>query len=152
MKFALVAVVCLALVAVIVAENARPRDHKRRTPAPPPSRAPSKRCSDQSDCGDDECCVGLKFRSGKCRKLLREGKRCLRDNTAPSGKYTFACPCAEGLSCVSERVTQNKFGKVRNNERCRAPSASTVPPTEGVTEEDPKVDSDESTESSEEKR
>ncbi|XP_071039822.1 uncharacterized protein [Parasteatoda tepidariorum] len=149
MKLLLVAVVCLALVAVIVSENASPRDHKHRNP----NRKFTKRCSTQIDCGDNECCVGSRFRSGKCKKLTIEGCRCSSGNTEIFGKYRFACPCAEGLSCVPNNVTPNKYGKVRYNERCRAPSVSTLPPTEAETEEEPKLDSDESTEeNTEEKR
>nr|XP_042903724.1 uncharacterized protein LOC122270446 isoform X1 [Parasteatoda tepidariorum] len=118
MKIALVAAVCLVLVAVVAAENAKQR----------PTRRPIKRCNDGDDCADDECCVGVLFLKGTCRQRLGEGKRCNGDEVDIRGKYLVRCPCAEGFKCVPEKVEETIFGKVRINERCTAGASPSPQP------------------------
>ncbi|XP_071033019.1 uncharacterized protein [Parasteatoda tepidariorum] len=122
MKIALVAAVCLVLVAVVAAENAKQR----------PTRRPIKRCNDGDDCADDECCVGVLFLKGTCRQRLGEGKRCIDDEGGIRGKYLLQCPCAQGLKCIPEKVEEHIFGQVRINERCRT-GASPSPEPEVTT-------------------
>ncbi|GFS94871.1 toxin CSTX-20 [Nephila pilipes] len=79
----------------------------------------AKKCSSQSDCADDECCIQVtRFLSPTCRKLKQKDDFCLSEETKNEDKYLFACPCAPGLKCKPEKTTDDNGIVTFLNTRC----------------------------------
>ncbi|XP_042903727.2 U33-theraphotoxin-Cg1c [Parasteatoda tepidariorum] len=108
MKIALIAAVCLVLVAIIAAENAEPRGR------------PVKMCHEQKDCDPDQCCVEKMGGYGFCRTFKREGEDCNKGDLNLKGRYIRRCPCAKGLRCVPHVIEQTNEGEVRKYYKCVA--------------------------------
>ncbi|XP_065067161.1 uncharacterized protein LOC135692791 [Rhopilema esculentum] len=63
-----------------------------------------KRCSEDSDCDVNQCCVPRHILGKRCRNLLDEGDYCATGFfQAALDRIVRRCPCQSGLSCKYRR-------------------------------------------------
>ncbi|GBM05338.1 hypothetical protein AVEN_46878-1 [Araneus ventricosus] len=79
-------------------------------------------CDTNADCEEGECCVQLsRFLSPKCRHLKKEHELCLPnpDNFLQDDKYSYMCPCSEGLTCTPKEVERKEGTTIYKNANCK---------------------------------
>nr|XP_042905085.1 toxin CSTX-20-like isoform X2 [Parasteatoda tepidariorum] len=77
----------------------------------------SKKCSKQSDCEADECCVHNEFfQRPICLKRFRAGKGCIALSRYDEEKdiYYTTCPCLQGYECEGEETEDDGLTVVKN--------------------------------------
>ncbi|XP_035211385.1 LOW QUALITY PROTEIN: toxin CSTX-20-like [Stegodyphus dumicola] len=75
------------------------------------------RCTKQSDCGEDECCLDtMFFKSPFCEKRYKAGQRCVATSLYKPEKdmFYFACPCEKMYECLGKGVTENGVTFMKN--------------------------------------
>ncbi|XP_067134706.1 uncharacterized protein [Centruroides vittatus] len=102
-----------------------------------------QRCESGKDCKEGQCCItyvpsGFFFRLGQCKRLLKEGEKCMPDflhGLAGKGRYFVKCPCQEGLECMSENEDDDDHSHSSNSRglRCMNPDATEAPTTQEPT-------------------
>ncbi|XP_023215431.1 uncharacterized protein LOC111618190 [Centruroides sculpturatus] len=105
-----------------------------------------QRCESGKDCKEGQCCItyvpsGFFFRLGQCKRLLKEGEKCMPDflhGLAGKGRYFVKCPCQEGLECMSENEDDDDNDHSHSSHsrglRCMNPDATEAPTTQEPTE------------------
>ncbi|GIY89470.1 toxin CSTX-20 [Caerostris extrusa] len=68
------------------------------------------RCTNQSDCEPDECCLDtLFFKSAFCEPRYGAGNRCVTASIykPDTDLFYFACPCVDKYSCLGKGSLEN---------------------------------------------
>ncbi|XP_067131212.1 colipase-like protein 2 [Centruroides vittatus] len=80
-----------------------------------------KFCENHAECDRDQCCVRpFQFATAICQPLVKQGKFCLpKILSLQEGVNMMACPCASGLECVAEKVTESGDKKTYHKPTCR---------------------------------
>ncbi|GFS35128.1 toxin CSTX-20 [Trichonephila clavipes] len=68
------------------------------------------RCSKQSDCEPDECCLdSLFFKHAFCEPRYRAGQRCPTASIyrLEEDLFYFACPCVDKYECLGKGSLEN---------------------------------------------
>ncbi|CAL1269388.1 unnamed protein product [Larinioides sclopetarius] len=82
----------------------------------------NEKCDRNADCEEGECCVQLsRFLSSKCKPLKKEHEFCLLnpENFLQDDKYSYTCPCSQGLTCTPKEVEEKEGVTIYKNTNCK---------------------------------
>ncbi|GIY27678.1 prokineticin domain-containing protein [Caerostris darwini] len=83
---------------------------------------PNEVCDKNSDCEEGECCVQIsRFISAKCKPLRKEFHLCFPEieKHLDNDKYSYMCPCAEGLTCEAQEKEEDGGVTTYKNAKCK---------------------------------
>ncbi|XP_055939401.1 U3-aranetoxin-Ce1a-like [Argiope bruennichi] len=82
----------------------------------------NEKCDSNADCEEGECCVQLsRFLSPKCKPLRKEHEFCMPEpeKFLQDDKYSFMCPCSEGLTCTPKETEKKDGVTIYKNANCK---------------------------------